>query len=107
MYYVKCRTHFHKSLQFPGIARYFALYLPVFSFSVLLNKQPSLVANAAFFACVKMFLTSVRKDHPYAKMVVSSPLMPWITLDIEADLKQQDKEYNLVIIHSSKQPVHF
>jgi len=40
---------------------------------------------------------SVRKDHPYAKVVISSPLMPWITVDVEADLKTNDKEYNLVI----------
>jgi hypothetical protein len=27
---------------------------------------------------------------------VSSPLMPWITLELEAELKRQDKEFNLV-----------
>ena len=39
---------------------------------------------------------SARKDHPYAKVSVSSPLMSWITIDIEADLKKNEKEYNLV-----------
>jgi hypothetical protein len=39
----------------------------------------------------------VRKDQLYAKMMASSPLMPWITLDIEAELKKQATEYNLVI----------
>ncbi len=37
-----------------------------------------------------------RKDHPYAKVALSSPLMPWMTVDIEADLKKHDREYNLV-----------
>ena len=41
---------------------------------------------------------TVRKDQLYAKIMVSSPLMPWITLDIEADLKKQATEYNLVIV---------
>jgi hypothetical protein len=39
---------------------------------------------------------SISKDHPYAKVSVSSPLMPWITLELEAELKRQDKEFNLV-----------
>ncbi len=52
--------------------------------------------NLQIFSNKHFIKISARKDRPYAKVVTSSPLMPWITLDIEGDLKKEDKKYNLV-----------
>jgi len=52
--------------------------------------------NVQIFSNKHFIKISARKDRPYAKVVTSSPLLPWMTLDVEGDVKKENDKYNLV-----------